>query len=285
MPVRERAIDLDGTRLHYLERGTGEPLLFLHGVNAGAGIWRELIGRLPAGRRAVAPDLPGWGLTPPPAGFRYEIGELTGLMLRVMDRLELERTTLVGWSFGGCLAAHLAVTAPERVERLVLVAPGGLEPAVHWSYRALCVPGLGEWLMRATPANIRAGMRAVTKHPERVPPAFLSYIEGAAGQPWFTRTTLNWVRRNRVIWEGARRICVGDRLGEIRCPTLVIWGEDDPLVPAEQTRLARAIPDVRVELLPDTGHIPHYEQPDRFFALLSSFCVGEQSDSADGRAG
>lgn len=271
--------DVAGTHLHYLERGEGDPVLLLHGVNCGAEGWQATVDRLAPHARVVAPDLPGWGDTPPPPGFRYEMPDLTRFMLATMDALDLPRATVVGWSFGGCLAMHLAAAAPERVNRLVLVAPGGLAEAVHWSYRALAIPGLGEWMLRPTMSNIMTGLKAITHDLSGVPAEFTDYLQRVSRNPWFRETTLKWVRTGRVLWEGARRICIGERLGEIRCPTLVLWGEKDPLVPPSQAPIAARIPGARLRMLPDTGHIPHMENPDLFHSLLLEFLAPRAEQS------
>lgn len=260
-----------GTDLHYLDHGTGEPVLLLHGVNCGALVWHDVARRLAPNFRAVAPDLPGWGDTPPPPGFRYDVGQLADFMLQAMDAMNLPQASVVGWSFGGCLAVHMALKAPERIRKLVLVAPGGLREDVHWSYKLMALPGFGEWSMRPTLENIEGGLSYLTGNITCVPQAFSSHIAKAAQNPWFRRTTLQWVRRNRVLWEGARRICVGGRLHEVRSPTLIIWGAEDPLVPVAHAETAATIPGSRLVIVPGCRHIVHFEQPDLFHSLLMEF--------------
>jgi pimeloyl-ACP methyl ester carboxylesterase len=276
MPAK--VAEVGGTCLHYIEEGRGEPVLLLHGVNSGAEGWAETVRRLAPHFRVVAPDLPGWGDTPPPPGFGYQMGDLTRFLLAAMDALDLPRATVVGWSFGGCAALHLAADAPERVDRLALVAPGGLDPSVHWSYRALALPGVGEWMLRPTRANILAGLKAITHDVAAIPGEFVEYQTRVAQNPWFRQTTLRWVRRCRVFWEGAKRICAGGRLEAIRCPTLVLWGEEDGLVPARQASIACRIPGARLHMLPESGHIPHLEQPDLFHSLLLEFLASAPAE-------
>lgn len=264
-------VQVAGTPLHYLESGTGEPVLLLHGANGGAGCWAGTVRRLAPGARAVAVDLPSWGDTPPPPTFPYTMGGLTRFLLQAIDALGMPAATVIGWSFGGCAAMHLAAAAPERVKRLVLVAPAGLHNAAHWSFRALAIPILGEWLERPTPQNIWANLCFLTHDPATVPPDFFAYLQRIARHPWFRRTTLRWARRSHVLWAGARHISMARRLGEIRCPTLVIWGAEDRLIPPAQARIAAGIPDVRVVILPGAGHMPPVEQPDRFHALVQEF--------------
>jgi pimeloyl-ACP methyl ester carboxylesterase len=266
-------IHVAGTRLHYLEEGSGEPLLLLHGVNSGARYWESTLAALSPHFRVVAIDLPGWGHTPPPPGFGYDIESALAFIRQVIDALDMPRPAVVGHSFGGCLALHMAARMPERVARLVVVAPAGLQTGVHWSYRALGVPGLGEWLMRPSRANVEASLSFVTQR-DRVPAAFADYCLAVGQQRFFRQTSLRWVRRNHAFWLGARRICVTDRLHAIRCPTLVVWGDADPLIPPDNARVAASIPGARLVLLPGVKHCPNFEVPDQFHALLTEF-LGE----------
>lgn len=105
-----------------------------------------------------------------------------------------------------------------------------------------------------------------------------SYLCRVGRNPWFRRTTLSWIRRNRVLLEGARRVTVQHLLSEIRCPTRVLWGEADPLVPRAQTRLAWSIPGANITLLPRCGHLPMWEQREPFHTwLLESVAGGESA--------
>lgn len=270
-------IDVMGTQLHYLEEGSGEPVLLLHGVNGGAFMWKPALRALSPHVRAIAPDLPGWGDTSPPPGFRYTMADLMRFFFAMMDRMGLERVSLVGWSLGGTLAVHMAHERPDRVSRLALVAPGALDASAHWSFRVMALPGIGEWLMRPTPANIRAGLDALTYTPRSLPEELESYLCRVGRNPWFRQTTLRWIRRNRVLCEGARRVTAQHLLGELRCPTRVLWGEADPLVPPGQMGLARSIPGAEITLLPRCGHLPMWEQREPFHAWLVESVAGERA--------
>ncbi|MFZ5825730.1 MAG: alpha/beta fold hydrolase [Bacillota bacterium] len=277
-------VEVMGTRLHYREEGGGEPVLLLHGVNGGASMWEAALRALSPRVRAIAPDLPGWGDTPPPPGFGYTMNDLVRFFFALMDRMGLERVRLVGWSLGGTLAVRMAHERPDRVRSLALVAPGALDASAHWSFRIMALPGIGEWLMRPTPANIRAGLDALTFAPRALPEEVESYLFRVGRNPWFRRTTLRWIRRNRVLLEGARRVTVRHLLGEIRCPTRVLFGEADPLVSLAQANFARSIPGAEITLLPRCGHLPMWEQQELFrIWLLES--VAERNGSSGRSAG
>ncbi|MFZ5814683.1 MAG: alpha/beta fold hydrolase [Bacillota bacterium] len=267
-------LQVRGVLLHYLEAGSGEPVLLLHGVNGGAGCWSATVAALAPHARAIAPDLPGWGDTPPPHGFTYTMPDLTRFCFELLDGLGIDRVTLVGWSFGGNLAIQMAAARPERVKRLDLVAPGGLDASAHWSFRVMAIPGVGEYLMRPTIGNIRAGLDALTYLPRSLPAELEAYLCRVGRNPWFGATTLRWIRRNRVALEGARRISVQHLLPQLRLPVRVLWGEEDPLVPPAQADLVRLIPGATVTLLPRCGHLPMWEQQEAFHDWLVGGMVG-----------
>jgi pimeloyl-ACP methyl ester carboxylesterase len=251
----EQHLELAGGRVHLLRGGAGEPLLFLHAAG-GAGAWLEFH-RLLAGRfDVIAPDHPGFG-----GSDEFEdveaVDDLVFHYLDVMDALGLERAHVVGASFGGWIAAELAVTAPHRIASLVLLSPAGLRLPDH------PVPDI--FLM--TPDELVA---TFFKHPPRPaePPAAPDIDEILAA--YRDRTALA-----RFCW--SPYLCnpkLERRLHRITAPTLVVSPAQDRVIPvAHARRYAAGIPAARFTEIEDCGHAMYFERPAEFAAVTIDFAA------------
>jgi pimeloyl-ACP methyl ester carboxylesterase len=197
----------------------------------------------------------------------------------LLHTLEVERATVVGNSMGGFIGAELAIAFPQRVERLVLVSAAGISTYDHRSaVRTVPVLRRAERILAAYTAwmasksdtvarrpRLRdATLNVVTRHPSRLPAALAAEQLRGAGKPGFMQAleaNLNYDFR--------------ERLPEIACPTLIVWGEDDRLITARDAAVfEELIPDSRVVMYEDTGHMSMLERPEAFNALLQEF-LGE----------
>lgn len=269
--------------VHYLTAGRGPTLLFLHGFNGGAGLWAPNIADIaPAGFRCLAPDLPGWGDSPPPPGFTYRMPELVAMLVRFLDQLAPGPVTVVGHSFGGAAALHLALTHPERVSRLVLANSAALTEDAILHYRLLGIPGLGEWLLRPSPEAARRQLPSFAVGDlSRIPEDVLAYVERVIMHPWFVKTSLRWVRHNKVLWYGARAIAVNHRLWEIAQPTLVLTGDQDPIAPAQYSREAAGLlPRGKLIEFPGAMHLLPLDRRAEFARAVIEFALEETRDQA-----
>lgn len=259
---------------HFRAAGSGPTVLFLHGFNGGSGLWTPNLDDLAgAGFRCIAPDFPGWGETAPLPDFSYRVPDLCRWLLRFLDAEAPGPLRIVGHSFGGAVALHLALMEPERVERLVLVNSAGLSPKTLLHYRLLCLPGLGEWLLTPHPGKVERELRSfAVSDLDRIGPEMMDYILKIVKQPWFTQTSLHWVRRNGVWWRGARGISVRHRLHEVRQPVLLMVGEQDPIInPRDSLGAARLLPDVELKVFPEGMHLLTLDYREEFRDLLVRF--------------
>jgi pimeloyl-ACP methyl ester carboxylesterase len=284
-PVRGRHLEVGaGHRVHLLERGAGPPLLLLHGTGNPAGFLLPLLRELD-GVRAIAPDRPGVGLSDPAdlpaAGYREAA---VAWLDRLLDALELETTTLAGHSGGGAWALWYALARPERVGRLVLLGvptlPGTRCPL---PIRLVATPGLGRLLTRLTPPSPTSVLRfadhvareraALERHPDLV-----DLLVAAGRDPLSDRAAMaefdalvsplallspsGFRRRARLRPDELRRLAM---------PTLVVWGERDPVGSVPVARAVTGlIPGARLVVLP-TGHGPWLGQPTRTAAAVLDF--------------
>jgi 4,5:9,10-diseco-3-hydroxy-5,9,17-trioxoandrosta-1(10),2-diene-4-oate hydrolase len=181
---------------------------------------------------------------------------------------------LVGNSLGGLAALRLALSEPERVSALGLVASAGLGREVTYALRLPTLPGYGEaavtWGKTPFGASGRAWSRVplLFGRPERVPAEWITEQTRIAQLPGFAEATMAALRA-QVDLGGQREVLV-DRIPHLQMPTLLVWGERDRVFPYSQGQ--KALSHLRqgsLELVPDCGHLPHVERPDRFTAILS----------------
>lgn len=274
-------VDINGVTVHYKEAGQGDtaPLL-LHGFASSTYSWREVMEPLAEDARIVAFDRPAFGLTerPMPGDFPDGVNPYTAdaqvdLTVGLMDALGIERGVLVGNSAGGTIATYTALRYPERVQALVLVDAaiyeGGGSPG--WIRPLLTTPQarrIGPLLVR----NIRDWGYQFGQSAWHDPARFTDEIWANYSKPLQAE---NW---DRALWEltqASRPLGLDQRLEELAVPVLVITGDDDRIVPTEQSiRLAGEIPGAELVVIPNCGHVPQEECPDAFLAAMAEFLAG-----------
>jgi len=255
----EEFLELAGGRVHLLRGGTGEPVLFLHAAG-GAGEWLPFHGLLAsAGFQVIAPDHPGFGKSDefPEA---EAIDDLVFHYLDVLDALGLDRPHVVGASFGGWIAAELAVYAPHRMGSLTLLSAAGLRLPEH--------PVTDTFLM--PPARV---VTTMFHNPPSAPPSEAR----APGTPPDLDAIIAAYREATSL----ARFCwvpfmsdpkLERRLGRINAPTLVVAPSDDRLIPVEHARrYAARIPGAAYAEVPDCGHAMYFEKPAEFALSVTEF--------------
>ncbi len=263
-----------GRRVNVLDIGEGPAVVFLHGLAGCWQNWLETIPDLARDHRVVAIDLPGFGFSEMPAE-PISIPGYSRLVVALLDELGIDAATLVGNSMGGFVACDTAIRFPARVQRLVLVAAAGLSMqhilnernrGLRARVENLLFFGLGRLAARSdvvvrNPHLRRALLLLAVAHPERLSgPLVLEQVNGA-GKPGFD-----------AALDAMVRYPIRDRLGEIRAPALIVWGELDRLVPLrDATEFEWLIADARAVVYEDTGHMVMLERPERFNADLRGF--------------
>jgi pimeloyl-ACP methyl ester carboxylesterase len=241
-----------------VDEGTGTALLLLHGWGATKELMAPVSQRM-GGYRVIAPDLPGFGATPPPPQA-WGADEYAAWVIALLDRLGVGRAHIVGHSNGGRVAIALAAAHPERVLRLVLTDSAGIRPrhgpAHRWrvrTFKLLRAASRAGWL----PGRVREapGRRAAAR--------------GSADY----QATFGTLRASMV------RLVNGDmraQLSQLRASTLLIWGERDQDTPLSDARtMERLIPDSGVVVFEGCGHFAYAEQPDRFARIVDVFLRGD----------
>ena len=279
---QKRVIAVGDARVAYYEEGEGQPLLLLHGCPFSSFIWRRVIPGLSAQYRCLAPDLLGLGDTETPRDADLSLPAQARMVVGVLDALGIDRAHVVGHDHGAAVAQLVAAEHAGRVNRLVL---SNAEAYDNWPsaeerpfVRATQLPVLGTlllWLwsrkqlLRATLISGKAVHDASVLTRELLD----GYARSNLGDRLRRAKTKRFLREQL---DPANNRVTTDLLPGLRRfdhPTLLIWARDDPhFGPKWAERLARDIPGfVRLELLPDTGHLLMEERPDQFAELVAQF--------------
>ncbi len=279
--IEERQIDIGGRSTHYLTAGEGPPLVLLHGDGHSAWSWRWVIPALAQAHRVYAPFLPGFGPTANPE--HYSPTFFADFVREFLDTCGIERPVVVGNSVGGLVALHLALSNPQRVTALGLVDSAGLGREINPALALLSLPGNGEAAINLTRTPLGPAQRAwlyVTLQfwrSERVPKEWLEEQHDLPMVPGFLEATVG-VKQATLSPLGQVEVLL-DELPRVTMPTLVMWGANDLVIPVHHANAAVArLPSGHLEVIPDCGHLPHLERPDRFVAALGQF-LAEHGDN------
>lgn len=247
--------------------GRGEPLVLLHGVGTSRVVWRRVIPELASGRLVLAPDLPGFGESPPVrAGF--SIASTAEALADALSERVGEPFDLVGNSLGGAVALLIARHRPELVRRLVLVAPAGFAPrpaSISAVLGLLSGPSITLRRVLGTPLARSPEARRVLLWGMIAEPHRLSVGDAQA--------MLQASRGSSRIGAAVAAVVQADlrtELVELKLPLGVIWGERDRIIPPAALESIRALrPDLVAETIPGAAHVPQMERPEEFVAALS----------------
>ena len=279
--AHQRWVAIGGRRVNVIELGSGPPVVFIHGLS---GSWQNFLEQLPVfarEHRVIAFDLPGFGESDMPDA-RITIRGYGEWVAALLDELGVGTAAVVGNSMGGFIGIELAIRFPQRVERLVLVSAAGLSIEYLRNERALAVLNAFDnrlaaytgWLATKSDALARRPRARqmifgiVAAHPDRLPGPLVAEQVRGSGKPGFIPAL-----------DALTDYPIRDRLGEIACPVLIVWGAEDKLVPARDAdEFARLIPNSRKVVWQDTGHVAMLERPAAFNRLLEAFLAEEPGE-------
>jgi len=249
-------VEVEGIRTHYRDEGSGPPLLLLHGTSSSLHTWDEWMRALHSHRRIIRLDLPGFGLTGPAPDADYRAERYARFIVAFLDALHLDRVDLAGNSLGGRIAATVTLTSPERVRNLILVDAAGLSGQKRAAvFRLATTPGLSLLARYFTPTwLIRSQLEEVYGDDPKVTDALV-----ARHQSLLRRDGNRQALIDRL--SGPTDPDLDGRLGEIRQPTLIEWGTEDPWIPLSfAERWHRGIAGSELRTYVGAGHVPMEER-------------------------
>lgn len=271
----QRWVQVCGTPVNVIDMGEGPPIVFVHGLSGSWPNWLEQLPVFARDHRVIAMDLPGFGHSPMPAET-ITISNYARILDELLGKLGVDAATTVGNSMGGFISAELAIAFPQRVERLVLISAAGISTNGRRDVQRV-VPALRRvekviaaytaWLAAHSDAVTRhPGLRnvalgLVTRHPSRLNSALAAEQLRGAGKPGFMQAL-----------QANLDYPIRERLPEIVCPTLIVWGEEDKVIPVRDAGVfEELIAGSRKVLFKDTGHMAMLERPGAFNELLQEF--------------
>ncbi len=253
-------IAADGMQVHLRDEGPRDdpsPIVLLHGTSASLHTWEGWAQALKGQRRVIRFDLPGFALTGPHPRGAYDIArDYPAFVLAVMDQLKVQRFVLAGNSLGGQIAWQVAVAAPQRVDKLILVDASGFPPepaSVPLGFRVARMPALAPVMERFLPRSmVESSLRNVYGQPDKVTPELVDrYYD-------LTRRQGNRAALSERMAQGYQADTA--RLASIKAPTLILWGGQDRLIPPSHAeRFERAIAGSQRVVFEPLGHVPHEE--------------------------
>ena len=251
--------------LHYLEQGSGLPVVFLHGSGPGASAYSNFKQNFPAvvqaGYRAVLPDLIGFGHSDKPSGIDYTLDLFSSTVLELLDALGIGNCVLVGNSLGGAVALRIAIDHPGRIAKLVLMAPGGIESRETY----FSMPGIQKMVAGFVGEGFdRAGLRRML--------GLLMFDPQQVTDELVEERFNILVTQPKDVLARMKIPDLSPELTKIRCPVLGFWGIDDQFMPPSgYEKILRACPDSRFVMLSSCGHWAMVEHAAQFNRQVLDF--------------
>jgi len=261
-------VDVAGTRLDVRDSGPKDApaVILLHGFGSSLHTWEDWAGPLSADHRVVRFDLPGSGLSSPDPTGDYTDARSIAVLIALMDQLGIAKASVVGNSIGGRIAWSFAAAHPERVDKLVLVSPDGFES-----------PGFEYGRTPDVPSTVKL-MRYVLPKPlvkMSLAPAYADpkVMTDALATRYYDLMRAPGVRDAMIArMQQSIRFDPVARLQTIRAPTLLLWGEEDKMIPfTNAADYLKAIPGAKLVPLPGVGHLPQEEAPQRSLEVVREF--------------
>src|SRR5512134_550776 len=262
IPIKTAAVK--GQTMAYLDIGTGQPVILIHGFGGSMWQWEHQQTALSTQVRLITPDLIGSGLSDKP-DLEYRPEQLLEYFVAFMDALQIRQATLVGNSMGAGLAIGMALTYPDRVSKLILIVglPANVKaklasPSIRRALETNAPTWLvsfGNWLFGGL--MVESVLKEIVHDPALLTPAVIERSNRNRRRPGLIPPLLT-VRDTVPLWEAG----FAKRIGEINHPTLILWGEEDRVFPiAVGEELHRTIKSSTLVRIPKAGHIPQWEQP------------------------
>ena len=259
--MEEKFVKVGANKIRYLEEGGSDGnVVLIHGLGASAERWEHVFPHLSKKYHVIAPDLIGFGYSDKPS-VDYTSEFFSKFLFDFLDALGINKTSLVGSSFGGQIVAECAATQNKMIEKIVLVSPSGVMKQSTSTLDAYMMAALYPTPDAATTAfQMMAGPHK--KIDSRIIDGFIQRMTLPNAKLAFMSTVLGL--RNSVL--------LPERLSRIIVPTLLIWGKHDSLIPIKySTEFLSAIRNSQFVQMDDCGHTPYAEEPEKFAQIVLKF--------------
>lgn len=261
-------------RLAVHETGSGEPIILLHGLGASSYSWHKITPELAKTNRVIAIDLKGFGASDKPLDQRYSIFDQAQLIEEYIEENGLSGITLVGHSYGGGVALALALRQKDAgrrdIKRMVLIDSIAYRQPLPIFFQLLQTPVLGELGLSLIPPEVQIERALAIAYYEdaKVKPTTVQHYADPLRTPGGRHALMETINN----LDPAQADKLSTRYPELKTPALLLWCDHDKIVPLKYgKRLAGELPNARIEIIEDCGHIPHEEQPEETLAAIQRF--------------
>lgn len=285
MKLEHKKARINNFEINYVVAGSGEPLVLIHGINIGAGQWHKNIRGLSERFKVFCIDLPGAGGSEKVDFSNFDIQNgfvktTKDFLLHIVEQFGFKSVRLLGHSLGGWIALKIALDAQKnqsaiKIEKLILVDTMGFTDFVPWSYRPLAFKFLAKFfsktVMKPNKRNMQKFLSTAMKDKTKTDSGFVDYFCSTVGNDERAHPFL-LIHRLCDGFRVQKEIVILEELSELTTPTLIIFGENDPLIPFLKVKENfKRIKTARLEVFNNTGHVPFLEHPEKFNALVCNF--------------
>lgn len=255
----------------------GTTVILLHGLGGHLELWMDNIVALAQHHRVYAVDLVGFGRSDKPA-TSYSLSFLAQFLKDFMNALIIERASLIGCSMGGGVALQFALTFPEKLEKLVLISTIGLGKETALIFRLVAFPVIGELLTHSSRTGVTRSFKQVMYDPTLITEELVENTYQMSVLPGAKRALLSAVRTNAKYFglSSNNSNPIVNKLTTIAAPTLIIWGQQDRIIPVSHAYVAtKNLPNARLHIFERCGHWPSLEYSEEFNNRVLEFLVSD----------
>lgn len=264
-------IEIDGMQVHYRDEGKGFPIVLIHGTASSLHTWNDWTNELVKTNRIIRMDLPAFGITGPNKTADYSIKSYTNFLHQFLTKMNVDKFHLAGNSLGGNIAWNYTAEHPEKIEKLILVDASGLptnkpQPAI---FKMAKTPVLSSLFLYVTPKFfIKKNMKEVYGDASKITDELITRYHKMALRVGNRQA---FIDRAKIDFNLGAKVNL-DKLKSIQTPTLLIWGAKDNWIPLDNgKRMNRVLPNSKLVVLENSGHVPMEESPEKTLAILKTF--------------
>jgi pimeloyl-ACP methyl ester carboxylesterase len=264
-------MEIDGMQVHYRDEGAGTPIVLIHGTASSLHTWDDWTKELKKNYRVIRMDLPAFGLTGPNLNGDYSIQNYTRFLDQFLSKVKVDNFYLAGNSLGGNIAWEYASEHPKKVKKLILLDSGGLptNKSQPWIFRMARTPILNSLFLYITPkAIIKENMKQVYADDSKITDALITRYHEMALR---TGNRQAFIDRAKMDFDFDDKANL-EKLKSIQTETLLLWGENDVWIPVDNgKRMDSLLPNSKLVILENSGHVPMEENPAESLAVLKEF--------------
>jgi len=266
---------IDGIRIRYLRKGKPEttPLVLLHGIGSSLDFWKDTIEFFQKERDVIALDFPGFGFSDKPA-IRYSIHFQVLKLKRFLDQLKLNKIYLAGHSMGGAIAIHFAHLFTSRVKKLILVCNAGMGKSIGNFLRMYTLPFSGPIIEFSKTSGIESMLKNCVYDTSLITSEWIELFNNISSHPGSVNAFRSQLKSFVTIFGQEKSFLLSTRgkLSQIIMPSLIIWGKDDNIIPANHAEIAKEhIQNSTLVYFEKCGHLPQFEKKDKFNKVVYDF--------------